>query len=444
MYFIPIAMLADLLWWRWADLRLRRFPVAPLWRALLALFILAQAGYAICFLVSTGLTRGTRNMVPLPFHVSAFVWHLLILPIVSLAIGTQVLGKWAALAAARFRRPAKAPDVRQAVTASLATQFMPARPALHHPLPEPQRRPSLNDAAAPAYSRRRLIMSAAAVALPPMALAGLSGAAIVQLGQFRVRYVELVIPSLPPDLHGLTIAQVSDIHIGKLTRTGMPQRVADAANAMGADLIIFSGDLIDYSLRDMPAGIEFIHRLTPRHGPEYMVMIEGNHDLLEDADAFEQIVRSAALPMLIDEARTVRIPGRQTPIQLLGLCWGVPGVSRVDDRMHIEDWTIRASMNRIMPLREPAAFPILLSHHPHAFDQAVKAGFPLTLAGHTHGGQIMLTDHIGGGPVRFRYWTGLYRKGESQLFVNNGVGNWFPLRYNAPAEIVKLTLLQHR
>ena len=51
-----------------------------------------------------------------------------------------------------------------------------------------------------------------------------------------------------------------------------------------------------------------------------------------------------------------------------------------------------------------------LAHHPHAFDPAAAAGLPLTLAGHTHGGQIMLTDHIGAGPMRFRYWAGEYRK----------------------------------
>ena len=75
-------------------------------------------------------------------------------------------------------------------------------------------------------------------------------------------------------------------------------------------------------------------------------------------------------------------------------------------------------------------------------DPAATAGLPLTLAGHTHGGQLMLTDHIGAGPLRFRYWTGLYRKAAGQLFVCNGVGNWFPLRVNAPCEIVKLTLKQ--
>jgi predicted MPP superfamily phosphohydrolase len=96
-----------------------------------------------------------------------------------------------------------------------------------------------------------------------------------------------------------------------------------------------------------------------------------------------------------------------------------------------------------LPLvRKPdgGTFPILLTHHPHAFDVAADAGIPLTLAGHTHGGQLMLSDHIGAGSMMFKYWSGLYRRGNSALVVSNGVGNWFPLRINAPAEIVHITL----
>jgi predicted MPP superfamily phosphohydrolase len=439
MFFIPLAILADLFWWKWADLRLRRFPRALLWRLLLALFMSTQTAYAISFLINSSVTRSARNMAPLPLHVSAFVWHLLVLPIAWMVVGVTFIARMGRGAHRKLRTPAKLAEARQAVTATTASNLKPHRSIIYHRRQDQQSRTQSDSPAVPAVSRRQLMMSAGAIALPPILVAGMSGAAFIQLGQFRVRHVELVIPSLPPDLHGLTIAQVSDIHIGKLTRPGMPQRIADAANAMGADLMIFSGDLIDYSLRDMPTGIDFIRRLSPRHGPECLVMIEGYHDLLEDGPSFERMSRSAGLPILIDEAQTIRVPGRQTPIQLLGLCWGVPdGV----ERLHMEDDTILASMERVMPLREPGTFPILLSHHPHAFDVAARAGLPLTLSGHTHGGQIMLTDHIGGGPIRFRYWTGLYRKGESQLFVNNGVGNWFPLRYNAPAEIVKLTLLQ--
>jgi hypothetical protein len=97
-------------------------------------------------------------------------------------------------------------------------------------------------------------------------------------------------------------------------------------------------------------------------------------------------------------------------------------------------------LRQLVKQRQPDAFPILLAHHPHAFDAAVEAGLPLTLSGHTHGGQLMLDSRHGGGPFFFRYWSGLYTRGSGQLIVSNGVGNWFPLRINAPAEIVHLTL----
>jgi hypothetical protein len=97
-------------------------------------------------------------------------------------------------------------------------------------------------------------------------------------------------------------------------------------------------------------------------------------------------------------------------------------------------------VRELMQQRQPDAFPILLAHHPHAFDAAVEADLPLTLSGHTHGGQLMLDSKHGFGPAMFRYWSGLYARERSQMIVSNGVGNWFPIRINAPAEIVHLTL----
>jgi predicted MPP superfamily phosphohydrolase len=97
-------------------------------------------------------------------------------------------------------------------------------------------------------------------------------------------------------------------------------------------------------------------------------------------------------------------------------------------------------MPRLLAQRQPNAFPILLAHHPHAFDLASQANIPLTLSGHTHGGQLMLSHNVGFGPLMYRYWSGLYTRGGSQLLVSNGVGNWFPLRVHAPAEILHVTL----
>ena len=89
---------------------------------------------------------------------------------------------------------------------------------------------------------------------------------------------------------------------------------------------------------------------------------------------------------------------------------------------------------------------IVMSHHPHAFDALPAVGVPLMLAGHTHGGQLMFTEpgrrpDIGIGRLLFRYTRGVYRRGGNTLFVNSGVGNWFPFRIHAPAEIVQIRLL---
>ena len=144
--------------------------------------------------------------------------------------------------------------------------------------------------------------------------------------------------------------------------------------------------------------------------------------------------RAAGLRLLVDESDMVEVHGH--PVQLFGLSWMGGGAGDNRHRDQVADSQVR----KLMQVRQPDAFPVLLTHHPHAFDAAVKAGLPLTLAGHTHGGQWMLDSQHGVGPVLFRYWSGLYPRGRSQMIVSNGIGNWLPLRINAPAEIVHLTL----
>jgi predicted MPP superfamily phosphohydrolase len=275
---------------------------------------------------------------------------------------------------------------------------------------------------------------------------GVGVAAVERLGRFSVGEVDLHVPGLPEDLQGVTIAHVSDLHIGRFLPAGVAERVAEATNALGADLVIFTGDLLDVSCETVPPGIDFIRRLDPRHG---LVMIQGNHDIMGGADRFEGQIRDAGLPLLLDETKVLQIPGRATPIQMMGITWGdlkrgsdLGRIGREASRWYRKPSAAHtaASIQHVMAQRQTGAFPILLAHHPHAFDPAAAAGLPLVLSGHTHGGQLMLTHNIGVGPLRFRYWSGIYEKPGSRLFVNNGVGNWFPLRINAPAEIVKLTL----
>jgi len=372
----------------WADRKFRRLKEARRWRIAVAIF----AATMLCGFIWVLLARRLHiaAMPPVPILAGVYIWHLLVMP---LTVGA------AAIAGLLWT----------------ATKLV-AKVRGNHPKPV---KPI--DQAGPT---RREVISAAAAGLPPLMTAGLVGIALPQLNDFRVAERDVPVANLPPELEGLTIAHVSDVHVGKYTKGHVLEDIVAKVNSMSADLVMFSGDLIDFSMKDLPRGIEMIKAMRGRYG---LFMCEGNHDLFEDRPGFERQVKDAGVALLLDESASLSVRGR--PVQILGLRWGGGGAFIDED------------LDAVMHQRRPDAFPILLAHHPHAFDAAAERGIPLTLAGHTHGGQLMLTRHAGAGPMLFRYWSGLYRKNSgASLVVSNGVGNWFPLRVGAPAEIVKLKL----
>jgi predicted MPP superfamily phosphohydrolase len=246
----------------------------------------------------------------------------------------------------------------------------------------------------------------------------------------------LALPQLPAELDGMTIAHVSDIHVGRFTNGRTLSRIVDATNTLRTDLVLMTGDLINMSVSDLPAALDAVKRMEGRSG---VYLVEGNHDLIEDRREFRRATRASGVPFLLNETATTRVRGMD--VQLLGIRWGAgaPGGGRSADR---GDGAVSAALGELLPSLRPAtdAFPILLAHHPHALDYAAAAGIPLTLSGHTHGGQLMVTPDVGFGPWMYRYWSGPYRKGDAWGVISNGVGNWFPLRTFAPAEIIHLTL----
>lgn len=372
------------LWWWWADRRVRGVPRARLWRALVAAYVLAMLGL-LAWLIGSRMAASKAD-IPMPLLAGLYLWHMVILPLSVLAAGL-----WEAIAGVVRLLDPPASD------------------------------------SAPHGPSRRQFLSAAAAAVPPLVTGGAVGASLAGIADFRVRDLPVALVDLPPQLDGLVIAQVSDVHVGRFTPASKLRAIADATNDLQPDLVLMTGDLIDYDLVDLPAGLEMVRRMRPRHG---VFSCEGNHDLFQSRLGFEQGLRSAGVPLLINESAMVRIKGQD--VQILGLRWG-----GWDGR---RDAMVATNMVDVVGLGRAGAFPILLAHHPHAFDYAADAGNPLTLSGHTHGGQLMLTSRIGPGPLMFKYWSGLYRAGRSALVVSNGVGNWFPLRVNAPAEIVKITL----
>jgi uncharacterized protein len=396
LYLLVLAMgISNAGWWKWADRRLKKQPRSTLWRSILAFFVASQLLYLIYFALAPYSARRVRSWIPIPFVATVFIWNLLVLPATMISIGVgKVAGVLKRITIDRIRR---------STPLELDARLLSRRQAL----------------------------AAVAVAAPPLVTAIAVGRAMPQLDDFRIRSLSLRIPGLPANLDGLRIAHLSDIHVGRYTRRGTLPKIIEATNQIKADLVLYTGDLIDLSLADLDSGIDTLKQIDPRFG---FAMIEGNHDLIENADEFDRRTKAAGLPLLVDETTTFSVRGER--IQILGSRWGVA----TGDRRRAGDAAFAESVQRLVPQRHPDAFPILLAHHPHTFDAAAAAGLPLTLSGHTHGGQLMLSDNIGFGPLMFRYWSGVYRKGANQLLVNNGVGNWFPLRANAPAEIIDLTL----
>jgi predicted MPP superfamily phosphohydrolase len=246
-----------------------------------------------------------------------------------------------------------------------------------------------------------------------------------QLREFRIRPICVALPGLPPELDGLRIALVSDLHVGTFTNGQTVKRVVEETSRLNADLVLLPGDLINNALADLSDALDAVSNMQSRHGAYLCV---GNHDLIEDSAEFVRRVQARA-SLLVGESRVVPIRGQL--VQLLGLPW------------NRDEALIARSVHQLARQIAPGAFPILLAHHPHAFDAAATVGIPLTVSGHTHGGQLMLSEAVGFGPLMYRYWSGLYRKpaqNGASLVVSNGVGNWFPLRTRAPAEIINLSL----
>ncbi len=363
----------------WLVMAMRRLP--RVWMRIAA-FIWGVSQLSALAAISLSRSSGPTFYDGLPrwVHSTVLIWHLLIvLPwlLVQAARGIMAL----------------------------------ARRLTHTPASPPDSEP---------ISRRKFI-SAAATFAPPMLSLGASALGETQLNDFRVRRLTVPLRQLPEALDGLTIAQVTDLHAGRLTRGKVMERIVEETNRLDADIVALTGDLINDSLRAMPAALELVRGLRARHA---VASCEGNHDLIDNPREFYRQAEIGGLPLLRDESATITIRGQR--VQILGLPW-VRGTTRMSD-----------ATRALLAKRDPAAWPLLLAHHPHAWD--LVEDIPLTLSGHTHGGQLMINEALGAGPMVFRYWSGLYTKPDRALVVSNGVGNWFPVRISAPAEILHITL----
>ncbi|MBS3970249.1 MAG: metallophosphoesterase [Clostridia bacterium] len=278
---------------------------------------------------------------------------------------------------------------------------------------------------------RRKLLRLALVAAPPLIVSGSTMAAVATRDRLNIYTKDLPVVDLPDDLNNLTITHLSDLHIGMVTGRDRIERIITEANSLKSNIIVVTGDILDQDLQYMPDLLETIGELK---APMGVYLCLGNHDKIQDPYRWIKKVRGAELDLLLNES--VIVDTGRTPLKIMGI-----------DFTHRDNNNFTFIQKAEKDNNADNALKILLAHHPHAFDAAAVMGIPITLAGHTHGGQLVLKDLKGNelfnpGNRLFRYVKGIYHSPQGHtLYVHAGSGDWFPLRMGVPCEIIQLRLV---
>jgi predicted MPP superfamily phosphohydrolase len=290
-------------------------------------------------------------------------------------------------------------------------------------------------------SRRQFLKRAGAVGL--LTATGFSGYGVVRqslkpsIAQRTVIYSEL-----PSALNGLTIGQVTDVHIGLWTSQDDLFRALETLRAQKPDLVVFTGDLVDRHFENAALFIEPLKVLSETPLGVYGIL--GNHDYYSGAAGVANILNGHGLTLLRDQRTLLE----KAPITLVGLNDSLSGM-KLRRRAFISSNSIDQdpdvlNFSKVQgPNRREGDFNILLNHRPEGYRQASQMGFDLFLAGHTHGGQYRVpwAPEVNVASLFYKYTHGLYKEHSAWLNVSQGLGSvGIPFRLFAWPEIDLITV----
>lgn len=239
-----------------------------------------------------------------------------------------------------------------------------------------------------------------------------------------VERVTVALSGLPDALRGLTIAQISDLHVGHFLGQKDVARAVDVAQSLRPSLIVVTGDYVTIAAEHASLCTPELARL---HAPLGVFFILGNHDHWTNAPVVMRILRDAGLSLLINNGRLVESNG--SALWLAG----------VDDV-----WERHADLDRALAGAPKDVPKVLLAHEPDYADLVAADGrVSLQLSGHSHGGQVRLP--FVGSPVlpylATKYPWGLRRVVKMWLYTNRGIGVISPpVRFNCRPEVTLFTL----
>jgi len=281
--------------------------------------------------------------------------------------------------------------------------------------------------------RRDFLCKSVGLAAAPLAISGYGS--LFERHHFEIEHFSIQVSGLPSALSQLTIAHLTDIHVGPFMPAEELARYVDAVNRLRPDLIALTGDFVTGGDDEVAPCVETLAKLKAQYG---VFACLGNHDSYAGvADDLAHLLGKNSIATLRNDARTIQV--RDTIIEILG----------------IEDLgTGRPNLQRALTAnaKNTGGVKVLLSHRPEIFPAAARQDIDLVLSGH-YGGQVKLfSDPQSLSIARFLtpYAEGLYRlprrsekeKKVASLFVSRGVGvSALPIRLNCPPQIAHLTLI---
>jgi predicted MPP superfamily phosphohydrolase len=272
---------------------------------------------------------------------------------------------------------------------------------------------------------RRIFLNSAQAALlcAPAIVTGY--AVFIQRENLSLREQDLMFPDLPSDLDGLRLIQISDIHLSPYLSESVLARAVDMANETRAHIALVTGDLISTADDPLDTCLKQLSRLRAEAG---VFGCLGNHEIYADAEDYVE-QRGARLGHRYLRKRAEPVKFGNASLNLAG----------VDYQASRKPYLVGAERMVV-----PGAFNILLSHNPDVFPVAAGQGYQLTIAGHTHGGQVrmeILRQDVNVARFFTPYVAGLYRRGDAAVFVSRGIGTIaLPARLGAPPEVNLLRL----
>lgn len=252
------------------------------------------------------------------------------------------------------------------------------------------------------------------------------------IGFFNARRIPKVVPvdiyldNFPAELEGLSLAQITDLHIGPTIKKDFVEKIVRTTNALQADAIVLTGDLVD---GDVPGLAAHTAALSLLRAPLGVYAVTGNHEYYSGAEQWVQEYRRLGLSVLENEHVVLKVKEHKIILA---------GVTDFDAQRFDKN---KASDPQAALFGAPsdAAARILLAHQPRSMWAAAAAGFDLQLSGHTHGGQFWPWGYF----VRLQQplVAGLHQFQNLKVYISQGTGYWGPpMRIRAQSEISHIRL----